>query len=127
MCGPVKISVHRDESARNGGAGFTICNRSRQGARGGRSTLRKLETPDSCLPAHGARRLTSEGVVLLRVPEGAIIRGIDGQHAVVTPSITCASLSARAINDGSLALEETPGWIGRQTTRIPNTRKHVAT
>ena len=50
--------------------------------------------------------------VLLRVPEGAVVDGIDGHGAVVAPAIDVGGLRAAADHDGGFGFELTGGIGG---------------
>ena len=49
-------------------------------------TPRELETADSSLPARWAGLLASERIVLIYVPEGAVVSGINCDVRVVAPT-----------------------------------------
>ena len=58
-----------------------------------RSALSKPEVADACAPIEASRCL----VVFVRVVEGAVVHGIDGEIAVIAPAIGGASLATGAV------------------------------
>src|SRR5260370_265354 len=64
------------------------------------AAVRECEGAHARLPARGA----GEGVVLLRVPEGAVVSWVDRHHAVVAPAVEARGLRAGAGNERRFAL-----------------------
>src|SRR5262245_58681844 len=60
---------------------------------------RQLEGPNARLPPRRGRILAGQGVVLVYVPERAIVRRIDRYVRVISPSRVGCSLHAGAIDD----------------------------
>src|SRR3954471_14944823 len=71
----------------------------------GRSAARQFEAGDAGLPAVAGRcaRGAGGGVVLVDVPEGAVVDGVDVHRGVVTPAGVGAGLRRGAVDDGRLA------------------------
>lgn len=79
---------------------------------------RELERTNARPPVKaGCRR-----VVLLRVPEGAVIDRVNSDVTVITPAAVGASLASGSGEQGSFALGQNSGWISRQAARITNLR-----
>src|SRR5207253_9590951 len=84
-----------------------------------RDAPRILEASDPRLPAGNAGRLTGGGVVLVDVPERAVVRRIDVHVGVVAPARVRRPLHAGAVDDGSLA-------EGHLAERVPEEAAGVA-
>jgi len=63
------------------------------------SATRQLETADACLPARCAGVLASKRVVLVYVPERAVVSGIDCQVGIIAPARIAGSLYSGAVDD----------------------------
>src|SRR3989304_4438586 len=70
----------------------------------------------ACRPA--VRGGADDGIVLVRVPEGAIVHRIDRQHAVVSPAAARVSLIAAAGDDHAFSLRKRPQRIGAQPSGV---------
>src|SRR5664280_542603 len=82
---------------------------------------RELETPDSRAPVECAARLE----VLIRVPERAVVRRINGHGAVIAPSIQICELRTGARLNNVLRLH-CAHRIGGQPPRVPYRRVNTA-
>ena len=79
---------------------------------------RELEVPDSRSPVEARGGV----VVLLRVPEGAIVHGVDRHVAVVAPAADRVRLAARPVDEVRLALAHRVGWVAGESPRVPDLR-----
>ena len=66
-------------------------------------TTRQFETADSSLPTGRAGILASQCVVLIDVPERAIVGGIDSHVRVIAPARVGGPLYPRAVDDRAFA------------------------
>src|SRR4029077_826188 len=83
-----------------------------------RRAVRELEVPDPGPPVERAVRR----VVLVRVPEGAVVGGVDGHIRVVAPAAVRVRLAAGTREQGRLALGERVRRIAGQPPRIADLR-----
>jgi hypothetical protein len=80
---------------------------------------RELEAPDPRSPVELRRPCR---VVLVRVPERAVVDRVDRQVAVVAPAVARAGLAARSGEERRLALGELVQRIGREPARVADLR-----
>ena len=98
------------------------CRSGRYGRRRGRRACRKLERSNTCLPV-AARTVGLAAVVLVRVPERAVVRRIDAHRRVIAPAITrraaaVVRLRTRTGNELCLALRQRIQRIAREASGI---------
>src|SRR5205823_8469047 len=67
-------------------------------------------------------RAQARGLVLLRVPEGAVVDRVDGHVAVVAPAAKPTVLASLAREERRLALCELVRRIGREAARVADPR-----
>ena len=84
--------------------------------------MRESELSDSRAP----RRRSSYGEVLRRVPERAVVHGVDREVAVVAPPGRGSRLAACAIEQMRLALSERVGGVDDEATRVADLRVDAA-
>ena len=80
--------------------------------------VRELEAPDPGLPVERARAR----VVLVRVPERAVVAGVDREVRVVAPATERVGLAAGAGEEGGLALRQRVQRVARQPPRVADLR-----
>src|SRR5262249_11199157 len=93
---------HRQRVRRGGGWRGRWWWRRWWGRRRPAAAAREGEVPDPRAPVEARRRR----VVLLRVPEGAVVHGVDRQVAVVAPAVARPALAARPREKRRLTLRE---------------------
>src|SRR5215472_2600766 len=86
---------------------------------------RQLETADSCLPSRGAGNLTSERVVLVDVPERAVIGGIDSHGCVVSPPRVGCALYSGAVDQDRLAQIHLTQGRALETSGVTNSGEDI--
>src|SRR4029077_20961357 len=75
-----------------------------------------LEAADARSPVEGA----GGRVILLRVPESAVVDRVDGQVAVVAPASARTSLAASARQQSRFALRQRARRIASQPSGVPD-------
>ncbi|MCG3195479.1 MAG: hypothetical protein DIJKHBIC_04762 [Thermoanaerobaculia bacterium] len=78
-----------------------------------RPAARELERADAQTPTDGARGRH----VLVHVPEGAIVDGVDVHRCVVAPALA-ARLGTRSRDDHPFALRHGAEWVSREAARV---------
>ena len=78
------------------------------------ATARELERADACAPIEAAVRRN----VFLRVPESTVINRINGQVAIVAPTIQGAGLAARPGEYGAFSLSQLVERIGKEPPSV---------
>src|SRR5206468_6897426 len=77
------------------------------------------EARDPCHPVEAV----AVGVVLLRVEEGAVVRGVDGERAVVAPAVGREGLTARSREGRRLSLRQGVHRVAGQASGPENRRE----
>src|SRR4051794_27543176 len=80
--------------------------------------VREAEVPDARVPRERRRRR----VVLLRVPEGALVARVDADVAVVAPAVAGGRLTAGARKKRGLTLRELVRRVAREPSRVADLR-----
>ena len=80
--------------------------------------VRELEAPDPGLPVERARAR----VVLVRVPERAVVAGVDRDVRIVAPAAERVGLAAGSGEEGGLTLRQRVQRIAGQPSRIADLR-----
>src|SRR5438874_11837025 len=91
----------------------------------GRKAARKFEAADPCLPACCAGSLACGGIVLIHVPERAVISGVDIHRGVVAPAGIGGRLYARAVDDDALAQGHLAQGIAVEPARVADAWIHI--
>src|SRR5204863_7205589 len=104
-------------------AHLLACNRGRVRGLGDREVRprragarRELEIADPRAPIE----LAGDLVVLLRVPERAVVDGVDGHVAVIALTVERTGLAAASGEQCALRLPKRARWIARKSPCIPN-------
>src|SRR6266508_176091 len=79
------------------------------------------EGRDPGLPAPGR----GHRVVLVDIPEGAVVGGVDVHRGVVAPAGEPVGLGAAAVDDDALALRECVGGVAREPAGVADPREDV--
>src|SRR5262245_61919120 len=91
------------------------------------SAAGQLEACDPGLPAvsewRGGRAL--DRVVLVDVPERAVVNRVHGHIGVVTPARVHVRLGGRAVDDRPFAERHLTEWIAGQPARVANAGEHT--
>src|SRR5467141_2860028 len=87
--------------------------------------VRELEACDAGLPTCCTGKLASYCVVLIHVPERAVVRGIDIHRSVVAPSRVGGSLHARAVDDCRFAERHLSRCIASESPGVANSGVHI--
>src|SRR6266851_5265528 len=87
--------------------------------------VRELEAGDAGLPTRYTGKLASYCVVLIHVPERAVVRGIDIHRRVVAPSRVGGCLHARAVDDRRFAERHLSRCIASEPPGVANSREDI--
>src|SRR5258708_571356 len=87
--------------------------------------VRELEAGDAGLPTCCTGELASYCVVLIHVPERAVVRGIDIHRGVVAPPRVGGSLHAGAVDDCRFAERHLSRCIAGEPPGVANSRVHI--
>ncbi len=117
------VNPRRDGGTTDGGARGSIRHGALQRASGSAGTRRELERANARLPASTAGR----GIVLLGVPEGAVVRRVHRHHAIIAPTGSVVGLRATPSNEGLLSLGQRTRCVTGQAAGIPNRRIRCTT
>jgi len=79
---------------------------------------RQFETGNARLPACCAGKLPGECVVLVDIPECAIIHGVNIERGVVAPTGVGCALHTRAVDDRALAQSHLSQWVAAQAASV---------
>ena len=88
-------------------------------------TVWQFETADSGLPTSRTGCLSSQRVILVRVPERAVVTGIDVHRGVVSPARVCGRLHATAVDDGAFAQSHHAQRIAGEPPRVATAWKNI--
>src|SRR5689334_3103291 len=86
-------------------------------------TAWQFETGDACLPGSAVCWCARNLIILVDIPEGAVIYRIDIHRGVVTPARVRSCLYSRTIDNGSFAEGHLSERIARQTPGVAYTRE----